>query len=99
VGINAVIVSGAPTPWEAIGKVPGVRNVVVTGGIIALGEVSLTKPSQSITVGSPDTAPAWLRFQPDLRLLNGTVFPPVVPNTIDIRIISNTEQAVENPSN
>ena len=30
VGINAVIVSGARTPWEAIGKGPGVQNVIVT---------------------------------------------------------------------
>ncbi len=44
VGINAVIVSGARTPWEAIGKGPGVRNVTVTGGIIALGETALAKP-------------------------------------------------------
>ena len=37
VEIHAVIVSGAMTPWDAIGKVPGVGTVTVTGGIVALG--------------------------------------------------------------
>jgi len=95
VPINAVIVSGARTPWEAIGKAPGVRNVVVTGGIIALGENPLAKPPAGVTVGSAKNPPAWLKFKPDLRLLNGSVFPPVVPNVIDIRIISFTEQVIE----
>ena len=89
-GINAVIVSGARTPWEAIGRSPGVRNVIVTGGIIALGETALPKPSPSVAVGTAENPPAWLKFKPDSRYLNGSVFPPVVPNVIDIRTISNT---------
>jgi hypothetical protein len=99
VGINAVIVSGAPTPWEAIGKAPGVGNVVITGGIIALGETPLTRPPSLVSVGSAGACPVWLKFRPDLRLLNGSVFPPVVPNVIDIRTISNTEAVIENPYN
>jgi hypothetical protein len=98
VGINAVIVSGARTPWEAIGKGPGVENVVVTGGIIALGETAFGEPPPSVSVGTADKPPRWLKFKPDLRYLNGSVFPPVVPNVIDIRTISNSEEVVENPS-
>jgi hypothetical protein len=99
VGINAVIVSGAPTPWDAIGKGPGVRFVTVTGGIIALGKVPLNKPSAGISVGTKDNPPVWLQLKPDLRYLNGSAIPPIVPNVIDIRIISFTEQATENPLN
>jgi hypothetical protein len=99
VGINAVIVSGAQTPWGAIGKGPGVRNVAVTGGIIALGETPLAAPSPTVTTGAADHPPTWLRLKPDLRYLNGSLFPPIVPNVIDIRIISFTEQAIENSSN
>jgi hypothetical protein len=98
VGINAVIISGAPTPREAVGKVPGVQNVVVTGGIIALGQTPLAKPPLGVVVGAADRPPAWLSFKPDFRYLNGSLFPPVVPNVIDIRTISYTEQAIENPS-
>jgi hypothetical protein len=98
VGINAVIVSGAPTPWEAIGKVPGVRIVTVMGGIIALGETVLSKPPLGVTFGNAGNPPEWLKFKPDLRYLNGSVFPPVVPNVIDVRTISNTEEIIENPS-
>jgi hypothetical protein len=98
VGINAVIISGAPTPWEAIGKGPGVQNVFVTGGIIALGQTALAKPPLGVAVGTADSPPAWLRLKPDFRYLNGSLFPPVVPNVIDIRTISYTEQAIENPS-
>jgi hypothetical protein len=96
VGINAVIVSGAQTPWAAVGKGPGVQNVTVTGGIIALGEAATFKPA---SVGAADSPPEWLRLRPDWRYLNGSVFPPVVPNMIDIRTISNTEEVIENPSN
>jgi hypothetical protein len=99
VGINAVIVSGAPTPWNAIGKDPGVRNVTVMGGIITLGKTPLSKPSSVVTVGAADNPPAWLKLKPDLRYLSGSVFPPVVPNVIDIRIISFDEQVIEKPSN
>jgi hypothetical protein len=99
VGINAVIVSGARTPWEAIGKGPGVQNVIVTGGIIAVGETAFEKPPPGVTVGIADDPPRWLEFKPDLRYLNGSVFPPVVPNVIDIRTISNTEDVIWDPPN
>ncbi len=99
VAINAVIVSGVPTPWDAIGKARGVRNVIVTGGIVALGEAPLSNTPLSITIGSPDNPPAWLKFKPDLRYLNGSVFPPIVPNVIDIRIISYTEEAIQSANN
>lgn len=99
VGINAVIVSGARTPWEAIGKGPGVQNVIVTGGIIALGETAFAEPPPGVLVGAADNPPVWLEFKPNLRYLNGSVFPPVVPNVIDIRTISNTEEAIGNESN
>jgi hypothetical protein len=95
VGINAVIVSGAPTPWEAIGKGPGIQNVTVIGGIVALGENGLTKPPLTIKAGASDDPPAWLKIKADLRYLNGSVFPPVVPNVIDIRIISNAEDVID----
>ncbi len=99
VGINAVIVSGAPTPWEAIGKVAGVRNVVVTGGIIALGDSPLAKPPPAVLIGTANSPPLWLKLVPELRYLNGQVFPPVVPNVIDVRTVSYTEEAVESPPN
>jgi hypothetical protein len=97
VGINAVIVSGARTPWEAVGRSSGVRNVIVKGGIIALGETALPPSPVGVTVGTAENPPEWLKFQPDLRYLNGSVFPPVVPNVIDIRTISNTEEAIGQP--
>jgi hypothetical protein len=99
VGINAVIVSGARTPWEAIGKSSGVRYVMVTGGIIALGEAALVKPPPVVGAGTTEPPPEWLKFKPDSRYLNGSVFPPVVPNVIDIRTISSSEEVVEGPSN
>jgi len=83
VAINAVIVSAAQSPWDAIRRAPGVRNVIVTGGIIALGKTPI--PGE-IPGGGPQ--PAWLRLIPDLRLLNGSAIPPVVPNVIDIRIMN-----------
>lgn len=83
VGINAVIITAAQSPWDAIRKAPGVRNVIVTGGIVALGK---TPNEGEIPGGGPQ--PSWLRLVPDLRLLNGSVIPPVVPNVIDIRIMN-----------
>jgi len=83
VAINAVIVSAAQSPWDAIRRAPGVRNVIITGGIVALGKTPI--PGE-IPGGGPQ--PAWLRVIPDLRLLNGSAIPPVVPNVIDIRIMN-----------
>jgi hypothetical protein len=81
--INAVVVSGAQSPWDAITKAPGVRNVIVTGGVIAMGKTPI---EGEIPGGGPQ--PGWLRLIPDLRLLNGSMIPPVVPNVIDIRTLS-----------
>jgi hypothetical protein len=83
VAINAVIVSAAQSPWDAITKADGVRNVIVTGGIVALGKTPI---DGEIPGGGPQ--PLWLRLIPDLRLLNGSAIPPVVPNVIDIRILN-----------
>ena len=83
VAINAVIVSAAQSPWDAIRRAPGVRNVIVTGGIIALGKTPI--PGE-IPGGGPQRA--WLRLIPDLRLLNGSAIPPVVPNVINVRIMN-----------
>src|SRR5271165_4585916 len=83
VAINAVIVSAAQSPWDAIRRAPGVRNVIITGGIVALGKTPI--PGE-IPGGGPQ--PAWLRLIPDLRLLNGSAIPPVVPNVIDVRIMN-----------
>ncbi len=92
VAINAVIVSGANSPWGAVQRAPGVRNVTVTGGIIALGKTPL--PGEP-PPGSPQ--PAWLRVVPDLRLLDGSVIPPIVPNIIDIRWLNCPIEVIENP--
>jgi len=94
VGIHAVIVSGAMTPWDAIGKVPGVGMVTVTGGIVALGTTPIRGEPPG---GGPQ--PSWLRLVPDLDLLNGSVIPPVVPNVIDVRITRYSIEAVEKPNN
>jgi hypothetical protein len=99
VGISAVVVSGASNPWDAVGKAPGVQNVTVTGAIIAMGEAPLERPSRETTVSTGKNPPAWLKLKPDLRYLNGSVFPPIVPNVIDIRTMSFSEQVLENPSN
>ena len=93
VAINAVIVSAAQSPWDAIRKAPGVRNVIVTGGIIALGKTPI---AGEIPGGGPQ--PAWLRVIPDLRLLDGSAIPPVVPNVIDIRIMNCPIKVIEDPS-
>jgi len=93
VEIDAVIVSGANSPWGAVQRAPGVRNVTVVGGIIALGKTPL--PGEP-PPGSPQ--PDWLRVVPDLRLLNGSVIPPVVPNIIDIRWLNCPIQVIENPT-
>jgi hypothetical protein len=92
VEIDAVIVSGANSPWGAVQRAPGVRNVTVVGGIIALGKTPL--PGEP-PPGSPQ--PAWLRVVPDLRLVDGSVIPPVVPNIIDIRWLNCPIEVIENP--
>jgi hypothetical protein len=93
IAINAVIVSAANSPWGAVQRGPGVRNITVTGGIIALGGTPL--PGEP-PPGSPQ--PAWLRVIPDPPLLDGSVIPPVVPNLIDIRWLNCPIEVIDNPS-
>jgi hypothetical protein len=82
--IRGVIVSGAMSPWDAITRTPGVRNVTVVGGIIALGQTPL--PGEVLVPGGR-APPRWLRLIPDRDLESGKRFPPVVPNIIDVRIL------------
>jgi hypothetical protein len=49
---------------------------------VALGKAS--KHAETIGDGTP---PSFLRIIPDLKLLNGSIVPPVVPNIIDVRIV------------
>jgi hypothetical protein len=94
IAINAVIVSGANSPWAAVQRGPGVRNITVNGGLIALGKTPL--PSEPLPGGAQ---PAWLRVIPDPRLLDGSVIPPVVPNLIDIRWLNCPIKVIDSPSN
>jgi hypothetical protein len=81
VAIHAVIVSSVRSPWNAISKAPGVRNITLTGGLIALG--TPPRPGETAPSGSP---PSFLRVIPDPQLLSGSIIPPVIPNVIDVRI-------------
>ena len=89
--INAVIVTGAMSPWHAVQRVPGVRNVIVNGGIIAWGRTPL--PGES----PPGPQPNWLYINPDPQLVNGSAIPPVVPNIVDIRWLNCPIKVIENP--
>jgi len=74
--IHAVIVSGLSDPAKVITS----PNVILTGGIVALGKNGST----------PLTSSAWspgLKIIPDYALLTGAKIPPVIPNIIDVRII------------
>lgn len=82
VAIHAVIISGVQSPWHAISKAPGVHNVTLTGGLVALGKAP--RPGETVAGGPP---PSFLKIIPDPKLLNGSIIPPVVPNIIDIRIV------------
>jgi hypothetical protein len=81
VAIHAVIVSGVQSPWNAISKAPGVRNLTVTGGLVAFGRTP--RPGEAAGGGSP---PSFLKIIPDSKLLNGSIIPPITPNVIDVRI-------------
>lgn len=74
--IHAVIISGLSDPAKVITS----PNVILTGGIVALGKN-----------GSPPPTPsAWspgLRVVPDYALLTGEKIPPVTPNILDVRIL------------
>ena len=63
---------------------------------------ALAKPSQAVTMRCRSyDPPKWLKFKPDFRYLTGALFPPVVPNVIDIRTISiyRRVQLNNHPSN
>jgi hypothetical protein len=82
VAIHAVIVSGVQSPWDAISKAAGVRDVMLTGGLVALGKARAGEP---VAGGRP---PSFLRIVPDPKLLEGSIIPPVIPNAIDVRIVN-----------
>jgi hypothetical protein len=74
--IHAVIISGLSDPAKVITS----PNVMVTGGIVALGK----------NASPPSTPSAWspgLRIIPDYPLLTGEKIPPVTPNILDVRIV------------
>ncbi len=73
--INAVIITGLSNPALAISS----ENVLLTGGIVALG-----------TAATDTVSPTWKRnviVLPDPALLNGSKIPPITPNVIDVRIM------------
>jgi hypothetical protein len=74
--IHAVIVSGLSDPAKVVVS----PNVILTGGIVALGKNGL----------APSTPSSWspgLKIIPDYALLTGEKIPPVTPNIIDVRIV------------
>ena len=74
--IHAVIVSGQSDPAKVIVS----PNVILTGGIVALGKNG----------SPPSTSSGWspgLKIIPDYALLTGEKIPPVTPNIIDVRIV------------
>jgi len=74
--IHAVIVSGLSDPTKVITS----PNVILTGGIVALGKNG----------SAPSTSSAWtpgLKIIPDYALLTGKKIPPVTPNILDVRIV------------
>lgn len=73
VTIAGVLVSGADTPNNAIGRVEQVR---VVGGIIAMGNPT----------GRTDRT-GLVELTADGQYLNGAIVPPVVPSIIDMRIL------------
>jgi hypothetical protein len=74
--IHAVIVSGLSDPAKVIAS----PNVILTGGIVALGKN--VSPASTATVWSPG-----LKIIPDYALLTGEKIPPITPNIIDVRIV------------
>jgi hypothetical protein len=74
--IHAVIVSGLSDPAKVVVS----PNVILTGGIVALGKAA----------SAQSTSSAWspgLKIIPDYALLTGEKVPPVTPNIIDVRIV------------
>jgi hypothetical protein len=71
------------SPWHTISRGGGVRNITLSGGLVALGTAPY--PSKAAPEG---TLPTYLKIIPDPKLLNGSIIPPIVPNIIDVRIVS-----------
>jgi hypothetical protein len=91
--IHAVIVSGLSDPAKVVVS----PNVILTGGIVALGKGA---SSQS----TPSAWSAGLKIIPDYALLTGEKIPPVTPNIIDVRIVRQDVTAdfpspIPNPDN
>lgn len=81
--IHAIIVSGLSDPAKVIAS----PNVILTGGIVALGKKG----------SPPSTSSAWspgLKIIPDYALLTAEKIPPVTPNILDVRIVRQETTAV-----
>jgi hypothetical protein len=74
--IHAVIVSGLSDPAKVVVS----PNVILTGGIVALGK-------NNPTASTPSAWSPGLKIIPDYALLTGEKIPPVTPNIIDVRIV------------
>lgn len=70
--INAIIVSAAATPDQALRG-----DIRLQGGIIAIGD-------PGTVMEAPGNMPTW--FRPEERYLTGEWIPPVIPWFIDLRI-------------
>jgi hypothetical protein len=80
--IHAVIISGLSDPAKVIAS----PNVILTGGLVALGKANVAR-------GTASTWSPGLRILPDYDLLTGAKIPPVTPNIIDVRIMRQQVQA------
>jgi hypothetical protein len=77
--IHAVIISARSDPAKIVTS----PNVMLTGGVIALGKGPSppAKPTAQWSSG--------LRIVPDEELLTGAKIPPLTPNIIDVRIVKH----------
>jgi hypothetical protein len=83
VTVNAVIVSGADDPLNAVENLaPG--SAYLTGGIIALGGGNVP----------PATSPA--NVYPQMEYLEGTWVPPVMVYGVDTRVEDASQTAIAN---
>jgi hypothetical protein len=74
--IHAVIVSGLSDPAKVVVS----PNVILTGGIVALGK-------NNPTASTPSPWSPGLKIIPDYALLTGEKISPITPNIIDVRIV------------
>lgn len=91
--IHAVIVSGLSDPAKVVVS----PNVILTGGIVALGK-------NNSGASTPSSWSPGLKIIPDYALLTGEKIPPVTPNIIDVRIVrldvtADFPSPVPNPDN